>query len=535
MTRARFRSNSRWQLPSLLVGIGTVVALRILWGHSHYTEGLPFYSIDENDIVEPAAGFLMGDWNHQYYAYGPTFMHLLSLLYAAAAPLKGQSIYLFATDVFFDPYWHYYLARLLSQIIILGTVAVAVIETKRLFSFLAAAICLVLVAFPIAENFTRYTARIDVLQAFFQLLALFSIIRIFGTGARRHYVLAGVWTGLAIASKPIPGALIVPIALGVAFLRLWQEKAPSLSGERFINKGLALIGYFASDRRLYFATAASFVAFAVGFPGAVLDSKGFWIQQMSRIQADSAEAYPRGFALIHYVPRAGWFLCGLGAVALLYHVLRGTAASRITASFAIFYLLAFSQVPAREYFFVPILAPICICISLLLTDLLHHFPQRGIRLALIVTLVLFILFTLPKAREHSRQDARMAIRRWIVENIPHGTKLCYAGWYTNGPRLVSSQMETETLSDYFMYGRDQNRNYVVGFGEAHRRYVLSGRPLYDIANWGRRGADTPEKRARLLDFCRRHGSGYLILGGIPPFDSLPDPLTSGGGIFVFKL
>src|SRR5262249_22460015 len=114
ISSARFRGNGWWQLPSLLVATLVVVALRILCGHSHYTEGLPFYSIDENDIVDPAAGFLMGEWNHQYYTYGPAFLYLLSLLYAAAAFLKGQSIHLFATDVFFDAYWHYYLARLLS-------------------------------------------------------------------------------------------------------------------------------------------------------------------------------------------------------------------------------------------------------------------------------------------------------------------------------------------------------------------------------------------------------------------------------------
>lgn len=535
MRQAGVRRNGRWQLPSLLVGIIVIAALRLLWAHSYLTEGLPFYSIDENDIVEPAAGFLMGDWNHQYYAYGPTFMYLLSFLYAVAAPLKGQSVYVFATDVFFDGYWHYYLARLLSLLIILGTAAVAVIETQRLFSFLAAVLCLVLLAFPIAENFTRYTARIDVLQALFQLLALFSVIKIFDTGARRHYVWGGVWAGLAIAAKPIAGALIVPVALGVTLLRVWQERAPSLGKERFARKGWGLIGHFLFDRRLHWALVAGALAFFVGFPWVVLDPQNFWWQQMVRIQADSREAFPRGSDVVHYVSQAGWFLCVLGAVALLYQAFRGTARARITAAFAILYLLAFAHVPAREYFFVAILAPVGICIALLLRDLLHHVKRWEIRGALIVTLALVILATLPRPAGNSRQSARMAVQGWIIGNIPAGTGLCYAGWHTDGPRLVSVRLEDEARNDYFMYGRDKNENYVRGFGEAHHRYRLSGRPLYDIANWGRRDARSPEGRAQLLAFCRGRGSRYLVLGGIPPFDSLPAPVTNGGGIFVFKL
>src|SRR5215813_4414244 len=142
----------RWHRPALLAGVLAVVAVRLAWGHSHCAEGLPFYSIDENDVVEPTAGFLMGDWNHQYYAYGPVFMYLLSSVYGAAAFLSGHGVHRFATDVFFDPYWHYYLARMLSLIVILATVAVAVLETQRIFSSLAAVICLVVLAFPVAEN-----------------------------------------------------------------------------------------------------------------------------------------------------------------------------------------------------------------------------------------------------------------------------------------------------------------------------------------------------------------------------------------------
>jgi len=525
----------RWHRPALLAGVLAVVAVRLAWGHSHCAEGLPFYSIDENDVVEPTAGFLMGDWNHQYYAYGPVFMYLLSSVYGAAAFLSGHGVHRFATDVFFDPYWHYYLARMLSLIVILATVAVAVLETQRIFSSLAAVICLVLLAFPVAENFTNYTARIDVLQAFFQLLALFSLIRMFANGAVRHYVGAGAWTGLAIASKPIPGALIVPIALGVALLRAWRERAPATGGPRLASDGWATIRSLVADRRLYLAAAVGFAAFSLGFPFAILDFNNFWLQEVVRIQTASAAPYARGFELINYVPQTGSPLFALGIAALIYQLWRGPAAARILAGFATFYLLAFVRVPAREYFFIPILAPVCICISLMLADLLRSFERADVRFGIVVGLAVAMLFTIPPPRGHARQREQLAVRDWITAHVPPGTPLCCAGWYTNGPRLVSDRAESEAQHDYFMYGRDKNPHYVAGFAEAHRRYVLAGRPVYDIADWGRRDLSTAEMQTQFLDFCQAHGSRYVILGGVPSFRSLPDPLTVGGGISVFEV
>lgn len=528
---ASLGSYRRW----LLAGTLAIVAVRLLWGHAHCAEGLPFYSTDENDVVEPAAGVLMGDWNHQYYGYGPVFMYLLSLLYVTTAFLSGSSIHQFAIDVFFDHSSHYYLARLFSLVVILATLTVAVMKTERLFSVLAAALCLLVLAFPVTENFTKYTARIDVLQGFFQLLALFSLVRIFTTGARRHYVFAAIWVGLAIATKPIPGAVIVPVALAVVLLRIWRETAPALSGRGIIARGWPIIRAFASDRRLYWAIGAEIAAFSIGFPFAVLDFKNFWPQTLFKVRFESAKPYPLGSELVQYVPQAGWFLCALGVVALLYQFWRGSAAGRIIAAFAALYLLVFFRLPARQYFFVPILAPVAICISLLLADLLRRCARFETRFALVAVVALGILVTLPRPRGFSRQRQQLAMQSWITSNLPNGTKLCTAGWFTKGPRLVSSQAETESQNDYFMYGRDKNPRYVAAFLEAHRNYLLAGRPAYDIAYWGRRDLSSAEARAELLEFCRAHHSRYLVLGGVPPFPPLPDPLLGGGGVTVFKL
>jgi len=88
---------------------------------------------------------------------------------------------------------------------------------------------------------------------------------------------------------------------------------------------------FASDRRVYAAAGVTVGAFAIGFPFAILNFNAFLLQQIGRIQADTAEVYPPGASLIHYIPQAGWFLCVLGVFALVYQSWRGSAAGRILA------------------------------------------------------------------------------------------------------------------------------------------------------------------------------------------------------------
>ena len=251
-----------WQRSALLVGMLAVVVLRLVWGHFHCVDGLPFYSIDENEVVEPTAGFLMGDWNHQYYTYGPLFMYLLSPLYAAAALLTGRGVHgsrqtssLITIGTITWPVF--------SPIVILATLVVAVIETQRLFSLLAAVLSLVLLAVPVL--------RISSLHGAYRCPAgVFPAPRAvqhrqhLPAGARLRYALAGAWMGLAIATKPISGALIVPIALGVAFLRVRQEHAAF--GSRPRSRDSQCLGRSFSDPRLYLALAVAIGTFSIGFP-----------------------------------------------------------------------------------------------------------------------------------------------------------------------------------------------------------------------------------------------------------------------------
>ena len=134
-----------------------------------------------------------------------------------------------------------------------------------------------------------------------------------------------------MATKPIPGALVVPVGVVVAFLRLWSERKGVLGGRTPIARSLAMMRAFASDRRVYAAAGVTVGAFVIGFPFAILNFNAFLLQQIGRIQADTAEVYPPGASLIHYIPQAGWFLCVLGVFALVYQSWRGSAAGRILA------------------------------------------------------------------------------------------------------------------------------------------------------------------------------------------------------------
>jgi 4-amino-4-deoxy-L-arabinose transferase-like glycosyltransferase len=197
--------------------------------------GLPFYSVDENDVVEPAAGFLLGDLNHQYYTYGPLFMYLLAGVFALYAKATGLSLFDFGSDVFFQGYDHYLLARVFSFVVLIAIIGSVLVIGSRLFGRGAALIAATLLAMPLVDGLAEFTTRIDILQALFQILAVFSLVRLYDTGRTRDYVLAGIWTGMAIAVKPIPGAVLVPVAVLICLLRLAAERSLPLDPRHIVR------------------------------------------------------------------------------------------------------------------------------------------------------------------------------------------------------------------------------------------------------------------------------------------------------------
>ena len=208
---------------------------------------LPYYSIDENDVVESALAFVAGDWDPRWYKYGPLFSYLLAIIYSVQqwfviTFLDGSSeAYFYAA--FFDSAYFYYFARFFHLIVILTIAGVSARFCWRYYDKQTAIIVLILSIAPIIELITDFTVRIDTLQGLLALVCLYFAVS-FRADEKfyKSYLIAGVFAGLVLAVKPLTGVLILP-AVFVAHLFTYPgETQHSISQsvkELFMrNKGL---------------------------------------------------------------------------------------------------------------------------------------------------------------------------------------------------------------------------------------------------------------------------------------------------------
>src|SRR5688572_24214947 len=207
----RARSARRWWEP----GSGTYAALvLLLLGAALRFElalrGVEAPLIDENEVVEQSAAFLGGDLSHHFPKYGPLSMYAIAGLYRVAALLHGDSTLEYASRVFFEGSEHYTLARLYGVGWLSVLAAAAFFGLRRPLGPGPALLVCSLLALPLLDVLAP-GARIDVPQAAFQGLVLLCLYPVLEAPRRfGMWALAGACAGLAIATKPLPGLLVLP-------------------------------------------------------------------------------------------------------------------------------------------------------------------------------------------------------------------------------------------------------------------------------------------------------------------------------------
>lgn len=211
--------------------------------------------VDERAFVEKPLGFLGGDPNPHFFTYPSLQLYLCAgvgyLYYAVAGgePLDGWIAYRY----FVDGFDLVVLARCVTTVMATATVAVAYCLGRRLYgprAGLGAALFLALS--PLHVRFAHLAAT-DAPAVLWVSLSVLWGVRVVQEGRARDCVLAGLFAGLAGATK-YPAALAV-VPVGAACLLRWPT---------WRHRGLGL------------AAAAALVTFAATSPYVWLDPGWFW-------------------------------------------------------------------------------------------------------------------------------------------------------------------------------------------------------------------------------------------------------------------
>ncbi len=500
---------------------------------------LPVYSIDENDVVEFAAGFLGGDLDPHWYKYGPLYAYLLALVYALQSLFSAVPFAEFVEDIFFNPTRFYYTARLVNTLINILIALYTYRLTKKFFTEHVALLTLALAIFPFLDILVNYTVRVDTLLALWTILVLFYLVKVQQEQGIKNYLLAAVFWGLSLATKPLPALLLLP----TAFLAHWLATAPRLTGSeqqnkskrKSIEKTVKVKNKSALDNFINALINPSFYIFlisglAVSFaanPYSLINFNEYKMEQVRAVQSEGERNFIAGWDISRFFTLLGYVFTLLAVIVILYYLYKSIRQKNYLQltllSYPLIFWLAFARGAAREYFYVPVIPVLMIFMAQFLVEMSTNVfrPAPGSRrqhIIILAGLLLILLqpltallsrtWTLNKAGDYRSGHTALAGKKWIEENISFNSKILLYGYYVNLPHLVDPNPQKQAqFGEYFMYFRWKNKFLTDHFLQAHADYLKSKLPTYDLENIR---DPLREKEAQLYAYGRKNNIAYVV-------------------------
>lgn len=501
----------RWEIFALC-GLVAAFALATLWGISG---GLPHVTFpNETEQVYFALKFASGDLNPRLFVHPPLLAYLLCAIYGAAFVLGMLSgnfsgVADFERLFFTDPTLFYLLARVFTLSLAIASLLVFFRISRRFYGRVSVAmVATALFASSATHVIIAHYGAPDILMMFLSLLAFWPIIFILrGKGTLRHYVSAGLLTGLAVAAKY--NAFCVGAALFLAhFLGFPWRTSPWR--DALLNRNLS-IGF-----------GAIFVGFFLGCPYAILDFATFYrdFQQLraNAISPDYLFAHLRpqnpglrqlvGFFLPAVLGTPLTIMCGVAVIHALWR--RRPQDLLLTA-----YIVGYSAYIAphnlvKPYYFVHIFPFLFLLVARTSVALTDRLAQARFRPALLACVFAFLgahswRHIITFDRLAAITPAMIQAKGWVEENVPAGTGVAVFEGMPLNPNSVSLDrqiLETESRG--------------LGAGvrlRRLRRHAGSMAPTYDVHEF-----PNPWRKdflAAKFDYVALHRAGvqYVILNG----------------------
>jgi hypothetical protein len=505
-----------WRLPRsrpdlILVGLGVVLVLAALlraWG---IKQGLPFvYNVDEDaHFVPPAIGMFGHNYNPGYFLNPPGYTYLLHFVFAVWFGGRGGVAHAYATD----PTSVYVVARATAGL--LGVVAVWLIYLigARLFDRRTGLLAAALLAFAFLPVFYSHLALNDVPTLAPVTLSLLGTALVLQSGSPWHYALAGAGVGLSAATKYTAGVVVLPL-LATAGLHVVEARG----GRR------ALIG-------LGVGVVAALACFVVANPFSVID----WSQFHHGVstQASAAAGSDGGKlgltqhnGIVYYLWTFTWGFGWAPAIAALIGAVllirRDWQMALILAPAPILFLLFMGT---QERYFGRWLMPILPFAALLAAygavtavGLLHgRWPRWAPAAAALVVAGLLVQPLWTSIRNDavlSRADSRELARRWMVANVPAGTKIVMEpafpnSWLSDPGKFLTAVPDG---SRWRKYQTSLTTNKSLGTALAGR----TGRAI-QVEDYER------TLRPKLLDVYRHRGYCWVVTGSTQYGRALNNP------------
>jgi 4-amino-4-deoxy-L-arabinose transferase-like glycosyltransferase len=413
-----------------------------------------FYHPDERAIGDAVLklSFHPLQLNPHFFAYGSFPLYVTKVVSSALAALTGR-----AWLASYDGVIH--VGRALSAVWGALTVLLLALLGRRWYGDKAGLLSGLLLALAVFHIQTSHFASTDVALTFLVLLALVCMSRLANRGRAGDALLAGLVTGLALATKASAAPLLLPLAVAVFFA----------------TKDRRTLGHIAA--LLAAAYVAVLCGFALGEPYAFLDHREFWrsvTEQGAMVRHAGALPFTNQYVgLPHFLYEAKelvlWCLGPLLGLAALWATAARLVRVRalrpgewILASFFVPYVLITCTFEVKfPRYLLPVYPILLLWAGAWLAErAARGFGGRLLKAAVVAgTAVWALAFLTIYTRPHSAVTASV----WFHDRVPDGAHVLEEDWDEGFPFTFP--------------------------GRAAERYSIVPFPFYEV--------DTPEKMAKL--------------------------------------
>jgi 4-amino-4-deoxy-L-arabinose transferase-like glycosyltransferase len=403
--------------------------------------GLPYiYHVDEARFANISLDYFSGDLNPHFFHVPTLYTYMVAGIWAVYFHC-GQIFGEFDTTADFlmsfseDPTLFVILARLLTVLLSIGTVFLVYWIGTKMFNRRVGTIASLFLIFSHVHNKISHYMVPDSPMIFFFMLAFLFIWGIYEKGDRKFYVLAGLFAGLAMATKYGGQMLFLPLLLAHIF-RILDKKQPVK--DIFLSIPLFLSGIF------------FIFGFFLGCPYCFLDYPAFWngfAWQSQHLYVEghfgSSTAQPAWLFYLKYGFRENIGLLSqilvIGGVAFSLIKHRKKDIILLSIPLVLFFIIGGWKAMAVRYL-LP-LTPFLILIASVFLDSILCRIESGlakspssslIRLGQKgwISVLIILIFILPSVVKVIRfdltltqTDTRTVARDWIEENLPAGSYL----------------------------------------------------------------------------------------------------------------
>jgi len=401
--------------------LATLFLLTLVAGWLRFTGtsfGLPgLFRPDEEYMLNPAMGFV-NDWNPHFSIYPAAQMyiqHFALFLYARAHGEQDDFREFYAGDNY--PTAHL-VARGASATLGAATVPAIYFAVAPIFGIPAALAAASIITFSTMHVLNSKFATTDVGTVFWLTLAIAMILRIANYGRWRDYIFAGIFSGLATATKYPAGAIV----FGVAAAHLgacWR--------------GRGLLRAFV-DPRIYVAAILTFLAFFCGTPYTLLDwaqtLRDYTYQRTFIVNGYSAAGYGWQWLFLRTMPDCfGLAVCILLILGMLWATTGKHGGLSLLAFIgATFIALIRSHQLFYRYILIPFPAMVVLS-AILIADLIELAETKfGLRVGKVIAISCVAFMLMPSLirdlqLDHllRNTDTRIIARQWLIAHVASGS------------------------------------------------------------------------------------------------------------------